>query len=146
MKMENGFTMIEVMISLVILTIAVLAIASADIAILGQSAQSANRLKAVTTAENMIEMVRRNNKMAAAYNFNVGTDPVVLSGVPTMAEIDRQNWQVQIQQAIPGMIGTVATGLVAGVSGMRVTVTIGRPVPAGLPPDNILTLNSFVGQ
>ena len=97
LKKEGGFTLIEVMIASVLLLIGLLAISSGDIQALQMNRRSREDLRAVAAAENMMEMIRRNNRQINDYsNFNTTAATSTIVGLSRMAQADFANWQRQI--------------------------------------------------
>lgn len=105
---ENGFTLIEVMVAVVIFSIGLLGVAGLQTSGLRTTHQSYQRTVAVTAARDMADRMRANmtgvrNK---AYNFSAapGTDPGCVSAACTYANIashDAFQWYASLNASMP---------------------------------------------
>lgn len=135
---SNGFTLVEVIVSLAILTIGLLAVGSGEINVVTMNRRSAAIVRATAAAENMIEMIRRNSDNLPAYNGLSTGNPG--AGTPlTVDQRDFDDWKGQVMAVAPGAAGTV-TATPAAVPGITtVVVNITWPArPLGV------TLSTFV--
>lgn len=107
----HGFTMLEVLISIVILAFGLLGIAGLQAFALQNSHSASSRLIATTLANDMIDRIKANSAgvMANAYNKpNIG-DYGNTSGCASnnpcspaqVAQNDLFQWQTQVGQALP---------------------------------------------
>lgn len=157
---ERGLTLIEGMMALAILAITSLAISGGEFQALQSGRRSMEKLQATAAAEEIIELMRRNNKEGAILYSALNTSNAcpVVPAIPRLFDGDCAQWQQRVT-AISGAIAvdpfpcgilnvTVACGWVAigpgpvGTSGLStVTVTIVWPGPGN--PDSI-TVNTIV--
>ena len=123
---QHGFTLIEVLITLVILSVGLLGIASLHATAKRSGHQAWQRTLAVTLADDMIERIRINPGQAAAYHTGLGTNALgggTITDVPTdcsagactpaeLAAWDLWDWE----QRLDGAMITDADG--GGVGGL----------------------------
>lgn len=125
----GGFTLIEIMISVTLLAIGLLAVGSGQITILTQGKRSSDTMKAAAAAENIIELMRRNGNNIAAYQGMSTTS--TSTATLTQRDLDFIDWKNQLVGAASPIRVTGATGAVAlGVQttgAQPVTVTIAWP-------------------
>ena len=96
---EEGFSLVEVMVATALLLIGVLAIATGEVTSLTLNKRSAEVLKAVAAAENILEMIRRNpdaNKLKGYAVYNTSTDAFP-AGSLTMAQSDFNQWKSSVE-------------------------------------------------
>lgn len=100
---ERGFGLIEAMVSIVLLTIGILAIASGEVQTLTMQKKSREKLTAASIAANMVELIRRNPAQVSAYN-NLNTEDEVslmVMGDPLVAE-DFKYFNQAVATGLPG--------------------------------------------
>lgn len=105
---ENGFTLIEVMVALVVFSIGLLGVAGLQTAGLRTSHQSYQRTIAVTAARDMADRMRANmtGMRNNAYSFTSapGSDPGCVSAACTYANIanhDAYQWYDSLNKLLP---------------------------------------------
>ena len=123
---KNGFTLIEVMLAMVLISIAVLAIGSGEVTLLTLNKRTSEGMKARAASEYMIELMRRNNGNLQAYNGLVtqATSTPLFANPVSIAQFDANDWQRQVGN--PTSLGSVARDAVG-----TITVT-----PGALPGMN----------
>ena len=133
-KTAKGFTMIEVLIAVLVLSIGLLGLASLQAASLKNNYSSYMRTQAVIFANDMVDRIRANPVAAAsstAYN-NVSpssmpsSDPGCTSGACTPADIakhDIYQWYTNLSNTAAGTGLPGGTGTVIG-DGIQFTVTV----------------------
>ena len=139
---QQGFTLLESMLTLFVLTIGVLGVASLQVQGLQAGGLAMQRMIAVTKAQEIIERMRVNNNLderynAAgatvsldAYNGAIGSFSGCNSGVACdsaqMASHDLFLWQSELAAALPGFINALVTvdAPPTPTGGVPVTVTI----------------------
>jgi len=132
---RNGFTLIEMLIALVVLSIGLLGAAKLFIVTLQGNASAESRMVAVNLAGDIADRIRANRLAGAAYAGAAANNACaggVLGAVnctaAQMAANDLFQWNAQIANAWPG---GVANGAVAYVA----------PVTAALPGTYTITIN-----
>ncbi len=144
---STGFSLIEVMIALVVLSLGLLGMALLQTSAL-RSGQAANyRSQATILAYDLADMIRANRLQAAGYDL-IGADSFTAAnavngrggiclpapvGAPTVRwQIDRNAWTCAAARALPGVSGDVvvtpATGGAAGVVAVTLTWVNDRSV------------------
>lgn len=139
---EQGFTLLESMLTLFVLTIGVLGVASLQVQGLQAGGLAMQRMIAVTKAQEIIERMRANNNLderfnAAgasvsldAYDGATGSYSGCNSGVTCstaqMASHDLFLWQSELATALPGFIDALVSvdAPPTPTGGVPVTVTI----------------------
>lgn len=133
-RTARGFTLIEVLVSLVILSVGLLGLGLLQATSLKASYGANQRTVATNLAYQMIDMIRSNRRLISRYSYIAPAD---FSGIPTTcdqqpvagaADIvgdDINGWECQVVRNLPGGTATVAipdpvTGTVGSV---RVTIT-----------------------
>ncbi len=116
MRQDLGFTLIEVMIAVAILSFAVLASSSAEFMAVSNSRTGRHVSSNAAAAEAILELMRRNKPNVLSYNgfdtSNIATRPAAAGTLQS----DYDLW-------------TAAVGQVQGACG-TVTVTPGIPIPS----------------
>ncbi|MBI3359093.1 MAG: prepilin-type N-terminal cleavage/methylation domain-containing protein [Nitrospirae bacterium] len=132
---ECGFSLIEVMVAVVLLSIGVLAVGGGEVAVLTQNSRTSERMRAIAAAENIVDLMRRNSDKITDYNnFNIIAMSTPARGNPlTAADFDFNDWRTEIIGVAAGARGVVAFQNV-GVAGNRTAqITITWPAqPNGI--------------
>ena len=105
---QQGFTLVEAMVSLVVLSVGMIGIAALYAQSLSASRTALYRTQAVNLSADMADRIRVNRLGLAAYGgapANNNCDPAGGGGVnctpPQMAAHDLFLWNQQVQQALP---------------------------------------------
>jgi type IV pilus assembly protein PilV len=126
-KRESGFTLIEVMMAVVILSVGLLALARMQGIALGQNMNANQLTVASNLATDMAERIQFNKWNATAYNLinttNVATQP---PAAQAMANGDYTQWQARLAGSrLRGVQGTVsATPVVTSPTLNQTTVLV----------------------
>ena len=126
-KKEGGFTLLEVLISVIILSVSLLAIASGEVTSLSIGRGSREMSLAAASGQEIFERIRRNRTNILSYNGFDTNNSATRPGAVGMLRTDYDEWQKNVQkvQGGRGQI-TVAAGTPIP-STDRVTVTITIP-------------------
>jgi type IV pilus assembly protein PilV len=125
---QRGFTLIEVMIALIVLSFGLLAIAAMQDMALGRNVD-ANEMSVVTNlAADMVERIRFNRPNVTAYNgidtSNAGTRPL---NAQAMAQGDYDQWAARLGASrlggVRGLVTVAALGP-ANLNQSQVTVQV----------------------
>lgn len=104
----DGFTLVEVLVALVILSMGLLGIAALYVESLRASRTAILRTEAVVLAADLAERIRVNRLGAAAYEGAAAAEPCpAATDAATTAARDLCEWQAAIDRALPGADGTV---------------------------------------
>ena len=126
--LQRGFTMMEVLIALIILSIGLLGLAALQTTALRNNHGAYLRTQAILQAYDMSDRMRANDPAATSY-IGIGASPIptdpgcVLSGcTPSQMEVyDAYAWNTQNAALLPGGHGTVS--LLPGSAGLyQITV------------------------
>jgi len=133
----RGFTLVEVLVALVVLTIGMLGIAAVYLEGLRSSRMALLRTQGVVLAADMADRIRANRYVvsgaqqydpaftAATANDNCDrtTNPASTCTPAQMFANDLARWQAEIQARLPGGTGTVDFAIVNTIPTYTVTVT-----------------------
>ncbi len=109
MTRASGFSMIEVLVSLVILSIALLGTAGLTAASLRNNNNSYYRSQATVLADDIMDRMRANRTAARDGDYAITADPVeIAAAVGTMARFDCVEWVNTIASTMPGGVGTIS--------------------------------------
>ena len=148
-QQQCGFSLVEVMIALVILSVGMLGIAGLYVQSLQAGRTSMFRHHAVTLAGDVADRIRANPRAAVAYNHlaaAIGTDNgCVMGGVDCipgdMAENDIFLWQAQARNTLPGGTVAVVFAVAAGLNPPTYQITVSWTEPGQVPaPTYVITI------
>lgn len=130
---QQGFTMVEVLVALVVLAIGLLGIAALYLNSLQSGRTAIYRTEAITLAADLADRIRMNRTAQAAYATLFADAPVAVPACATtggcsdadLAATDLSNWKAAIAQLLPGGQGQVA---------------VVPPVGAGEPTSYVITI------
>lgn len=123
-RQQSGFTMLEVLITIVILSVGLLGMAALQGVALSRGTSADQRAQATNLAAELIDMVRANRSEAQRYagpfaESDCGAAvPVFGVGTGSVALPERAGWIARAQCLLPGASGNIA------VENGRITVTL----------------------
>ena len=127
LKSQSGIGLIEILVTVLVLGIGILGVASTQIVSLQMNSQSQSRSQAVLLAEDILDRIRANPDNPAAYALAQGNaqgadngacDTSFVPANATVAANDIAAWENNLACLLPAAQRTVA------VNGNTVTVTI----------------------
>lgn len=123
---KEGFTLLEVLVSMVILAVSLLAIASAEVTSLNLGRGSNEISLAAASGQEILERMQRNRTNLLSYNGFDTDNSATKPGTPGMLQTDWVEWQKSIQKVAGGrgQILVTSGGPIAGVNQVTVTMTI----------------------
>lgn len=115
-KINNkGFTLVEVLVALIILSIGLLAVASMQTTSLRSNNNALIRSKATQGCQDILDRMRANRNAALAADYVIGMTDVVSAGTG-MVSTDLSEWKNSLSNNLPSGDGSVVlTGSVAKV-------------------------------
>jgi type IV pilus assembly protein PilV len=116
-RTAGGFTLIEALVALVVLSIGLLGVAGMQIAGLRANLSAASRTQASYLADDIVDRMRANNTAARGGSYNVALG-ATLSGTTTNA-LDVQAWVAELQ-SLPSGQGSISVNPATNIA----TVTI----------------------
>lgn len=128
---EKGFSLIEVLIAVLVLSIGLLGLGAMQMNALKSASQAHLKSVANFLAYDMADRMRanRDETLAGRYNISVGETGAVttdcLSAVCTpndLAQFDRKEWKDELASRLPGGDGSVASVAGAGFNRFEVQV------------------------
>ena len=144
-RRQSGFSLVEVLIALVIMSVGMLGIAGLYVQSMQAGRTSMFRHHAVTLAGDVADRIRANPRAGTAYNHAAnatGTDNSCVTGgvdcnSAAMAANDIFLWQAQADGTLPS--GSIAVVFNAGVNPPTYQITVGWNEP-GETPTYIITI------
>ncbi len=146
---QSGFSLVEVMIALVILSVGMLGIAGLYVQSLQAGRTSMFRHNAVTLAGDVADRIRANPRAAVAYNHAAaatGTDNACVMGgvdcIPAeMAANDIFLWQAQAKDTLPGGTVSIVFAVAVGLNPPTYQITVSWTEPGQVPaPTYMITV------
>jgi type IV pilus assembly protein PilV len=122
---NDGFTLLEVLISVVILGVSLLAIASGEVTSLNTGRGSREISMAAASGQEIFERIRRNRENILSYNGFDTSNSATRPGAAGMLQTDYDEWEANVEM-IGGGRGqiTVAAGTpIASTDQVTVTIT-----------------------
>lgn len=120
-KLQRGFTMLEVLISMIVISIGLLGYAGLQAASLKNSHIAYLRSQATVHAHDIVERMRVNSAAAITGNYNVAIGSS--GGGSGVAGNDLTEWKRNLAQALPAGDGSVTvTGVGAAQGNVEINV------------------------
>jgi len=149
-KQAKGFSLVEVLIALIVMSVGMLGIAGLYVQSMQAGRTSMLRHHAVNLAGDIADRIRANPTAGAAYVASTGANNNCVAGntncsVAQMAANDIFLWQAQALEFLPPM-GDNSQQVVIGFDAAAVpptyTVTVrwDEPTPDNIPPSYVLTI------
>jgi type IV pilus assembly protein PilV len=130
MKINAGFTLVEVLIAMLVLAVGLIGLAGLQAASLGNNQSAYNRSQATQLAYDLADRMRANVAGVATYTPFVGVPTAkpncltIVGCTPSdMAENDLFEWNVALTTTLPNGVGTIAVAVVAGVSTFTIDIS-----------------------
>lgn len=133
MKKQSGLGLIEILITVLILGIGILGVASTQVVSLQMNSQSQSRSQAVLLAEDLLDRIRANSENFNAYALTQGNaqgadggdcDTSFVPANATVAANDIAAWENSLACLLPEAQRTVTASMNAATNLISVTVTI----------------------
>jgi type IV pilus assembly protein PilV len=115
---QGGFTLIEVLVTVIVLAIGLLGLAGLQLGGLRYNYSAYQRSQATIMANDIIDRMRANPTVAGtgSYNISIGTTPAIKSCIGTasnctatdMAAADLYEWKQSLAAVLPAGDGSVA--------------------------------------
>jgi type IV pilus assembly protein PilV len=119
MNSARGFSLVEVLVSIVILSIALLGTAGLTAASLKSTNSSYYRSQATVLADDILDRMRANVMVARGGTYNITGDPPVFTAASGTAFFDVSEWSDTVAQTMPNGVGNVNVAL--GVATITLT-------------------------
>lgn len=107
---HRGFSLLEVLVSIIILSLALLGLAGMMLSNLRNNHSAYHRSQATWLAYDMVDRMRANRERALAGNYNIALNatPSVSEENPQFYERDLSQWRNALSSALPAGTGSVA--------------------------------------
>lgn len=118
---HSGFTLLEVLVAIVVLSIGLLGLAGIMVSSLRNNQSATHRTQATVLAYDIIDRMRANRALALTGGYNNDMSAgVCAAGVPTgtMQAQDITGWKTRLACALPSGMGSIA------VAGGKATVVV----------------------
>ncbi len=119
---QAGFTLVEVLVALIVLSIGMLGIAALYLDTLRASRQALVRTQAVTLASDIADRIRSNRTIANAYDC--GGTCVAGVGGDAMAIADIDAWRMAVETQLPGGAASIVYAAAAPNAPDIYTITL----------------------
>ena len=106
--------MVEVLVSLVILSVALLGSAGLTASSLKSNNSAYYRSQATVLADDILDRMRANLAASRGQQYNITTGPTYTAAAGSMAYFDCTDWMATLAETLPGGTGTVQ--VVSGVA------------------------------
>lgn len=106
---NRGMTMVEVLVTVVILSFGLLALAGLQVTALGGSKNASNRTVATMLGYEILDAMRANRGAALDGNYDIGLTASPPTGT-TLAAQDLARWRAEVQRRLPSGTGSVQVG------------------------------------
>lgn len=107
----SGFTLLEVLISIVILSIGLLGMAGLIAMGIKNNHTASYRSHATFLADDILDRIRANNVAALAGDYGLTLGGACKSGVNAIAMADCAEWKGMVEDSLPGGTGAVVLGI-----------------------------------
>ncbi len=107
MKNARGFTLVEVLVSIVIVAIGLLGMAGLTAASLKSNNTSYYRSQATVLANDILERMRANVVQARGGQYDIAAGPAYTAAAGTLQRFDGEAWIASAAAALPSGVGTV---------------------------------------
>lgn len=118
---QHGMSLIEVLVTLVMISIGLLGIAALQLTSLKSNQEAHSRAQATVLAADILDRMRANSAQARSGAYNVAFNGMGTAG--TLAGVDLTAWQTEIDQVMPGGAANAAGQVLVDGAGV-VTVSI----------------------
>jgi type IV pilus assembly protein PilV len=148
-KTFKGFSLVEVLIALIIMSVGMLGIAGLYVQSMQAGRTSMLRHHAVTLAGDVADRIRANPAAGDAYSATVGTDNSCVAqntncDTAQMAAHDIFLWQAQAAESLPPMTdGSQAVEVLffpGNLPSYQITIRWDEPTPDGIAPSYSITI------
>lgn len=135
-RRARGFSLVEALVALVVLSVGMLGIAGLYLESLRSGRVTILRSQAVTLASDLADRIRANRLGGAGYTHAVADEPATVgncldaAGACTpaqMAETDKAQWVAAVAAALPGGAGEVEVDAATAPDTYTITITWVEP-------------------
>lgn len=122
MKRARGFTFVEALVALLVLSIGLLGVAALQLTSLRSNYSASLRSQATLLAYDMVDRMRANRTraLAGAYDLDFDDEPDDESTVLDVADLVR--WKANLASTLPAGNGSISRTVTGGVTTFTVTV------------------------
>ena len=118
----SGFTFIEALVALIVLSIGLLGVAALQLSSLRSNHSSPLRSQATLLASDMVDRMRVNRTAALGGAYDVDFDDIADDESAQQSQIDLVRWQANLDDTLPDGKGSITRNVVGGVATFTITV------------------------
>ena len=133
-RSQRGFSLVEALVALVVLSVGLLGIAALYVSALRFGRNALLRSDAVTLAGDMADRIQANGSGGAGYALAAGATNTAVAACSTngctaaqMATTDKAQWKALLAQALPAGTGTIAVDTTTTPTTYTITVNWTEP-------------------
>jgi type IV pilus assembly protein PilV len=119
MNRQKGFTLVEVLVSIVVLAVGLLGLAGLQLISLKAADSAYHRSQASILVDDIVDRMRANRANAVAGSYNIDIGDASPTGT-SIAEVDLANWRAQVSGSLTSGDGAVAVNAATHIT----TITI----------------------
>jgi type IV pilus assembly protein PilV len=120
----TGSTLVEVLVSLVVLSIGLLGVAALQLSSLRANSSAAQRSQATFLAYDIADRMRANRNAALAGAYNIGYDDPASASPNPLARKDLDEWKTRIQKTFPRSSAGAAKSRIERIGDDRFSISI----------------------
>jgi type IV pilus assembly protein PilV len=109
LRRPRGMTLVEVLVTIVILSFGLLALAGLQVTALGGGKNASNRSVATMLSYEILDAMRANRQPALNGNYNLALSETPGSGT-ALAEQDLLRWRTELARRLPAGTGSIQMG------------------------------------
>jgi type IV pilus assembly protein PilV len=131
----RGFTMVEVLVALVVLSVGMLGISALYVISMRSGTSAIYRTQAVSLAHDLAERIRANRNANVAYANAAANNNCINAGVCTPAQLAANDlfvWNLQVLATLPAASWTVA--VTGGITPFTYLITVSWSEPTQAAP------------
>lgn len=123
-RQNRGFTLLEVMIAVFVLSIGLLGLAHLQVVTLKTTQSADLKTQASILAVDMLNRMKANQNAAYAGNYGIDIDAATPTAQDTTANTDLFQWRTTVSQQLPAGTGSVACPAYNPLNEFVCTITI----------------------
>lgn len=139
MKAERGFTLVEALVALLVLSIGLLGVAGLQLTALRNNNSASYRSQATYLAYDIADRMRANRADALSGNYNLAMDDAPAADPSVRADLDLAAWIAMLEATLPAGDGSIDVDEAENT----VTITIQWDDTKGVGEDGEGTLTAF---
>jgi type IV pilus assembly protein PilV len=140
---QRGVTLVEILVTVVIISVGLLGVAALHLTSLRAGQGSHTRSQATALANDIIDRMRANPRAAAAGEYNLAIADAAPITPTALVAIDQQQWLDALARALPSGDGEIQNFELLGQPAVRVAIQWAERKSAIEDEDNLLPPSRF---